>query len=137
MKDIEKALTMCDISHNTKERSESFQIIIYSKENGEIPFRNYLLSLSPKMQSKVLRAIEILKVKRTELREPYSSQLVNGLFELRIRFGSDIVRCLYFFHKGQIIILTNGFTKKTNKTPLGEIEKAKRYRADWIRRNKK
>ena len=126
---------MWDLSHNNKKGSNGFRVIIYAKENGEIPFRDYLLSLPLKMQMKVLRAIEILKVKGTELREPCSASLGYGIFELRIRFGTDIVRCLYFFHKGQIIILTNGFTKKTNKTPRAEIEKAKRYRADWIRRN--
>ena len=127
-------LTMCDISHNTKSKKDAFQIVIYSKENGEIPFMDYLLGLSPKMKTKVIWAIQLLEEKGTALREPYSSPLREGLFELRIKFGSDIVRCLYFFHKGQIVILTNGFTKKTDKTPRREIEKAKRYRADWIRR---
>ena len=125
---------MLVISHNNGERT-GFQIIIYSKESGENPFRDYLLSLPPKMKAKVLWAIELLEEKGTELREPYSSSMGDGLFELRIKFGSDIVRCIYFFHKGQIIILTNGFTKKTDKTPKKEVEKAKRYRADWIRRN--
>ena len=83
------------------------------------------------MKTKVIWAIQLLEEKGTALREPYSSPLREGLFELRIKFGSDIVRCLYFFHKGQIVILTNGFTKKTDKTPRREIEKAKRYRADW------
>ena len=130
-------LTMCDISHNNRDNNVGFQIEIYTKENGEIPFKDYLLSLPPKLETKVLRAIELLKEKGTELREPYSSPLGNGLFELRIKFGSDIVRCLYFFHKGKIVILTNGFTKKTDKTPKREIERAKRYQADWIRRNSK
>jgi len=135
MNDTGKALTMCDISHNTKHSDDGFQVMIYSKETGETPFLDYLLSLPPRMRAKVLKAIEILKEKGIELREPYSSPIGYGLFELRIRFGSDIVRCIYFFHKGRIVVLTNGFTKKTNKTPRGEIEKAKRYRTDWIRRN--
>ena len=130
-------LTMLDISHNNKAKKNGFHVIIYSKENGDTPFRDYLLSLSPKMKTKVLRAIELLEEKGTELREPYSSALRNGLFELRIKFGSDIVRCIYFFHKGQVIILTSGFTKKTDKTLRKEIEKAERYRADWIRRNQR
>ena len=126
---------MCDISHNNEEKHSGFQIDIFSKENGDIPFRDYLRSLPLKMKAKVLWSIELLKEKGTELREPYSSPLGDGLFELRIKFGSDIVRCLYFFHKGRIIILISGFTKKSQRTPIRELEKAKRYRADWIRRN--
>ena len=113
---------MLDISHNNEEKKEGFQIIIYSNENGEMPFVDYLMGLPPKMKTKVLWAIELLKEKGTELREPYSSPLGYGLFELRIKFGSDIVRCLYFYHKEQIVILTNGFTKKTDKTPRKEEE---------------
>ena len=126
---------MLDISHNNKVKDDSLKIEIYSKENGETPFRDFLKSISPKMRTKVLWTIELLKEKGAELREPYSAPLKDGLFELRTKIGSDIVRCLYFFHKGHIVILTNGFTKKTNRTPRREIEKAKRYRADWIRRN--
>ena len=88
------------------------------------------------MQAKVFWTIELLKAAGRDLREPYSSPLRDGLFELRTKLGSDIVRCLYFFQKRSIVILTHGFTKKTMKTPREEIEKAKKYKADWIRRNK-
>lgn len=126
---------MCDISHNNRDKKDGFQVIVYSKENGETPFRDFLKGISPKMRTKVLWTIELLKEKGAELREPYSAPLKDGLFELRTKIGSDIIRCLYFFHKGHIVILSNGFVKKTDKTPRREIAKAKRYRADWIRRN--
>ncbi|MBQ9982237.1 MAG: type II toxin-antitoxin system RelE/ParE family toxin [Oscillospiraceae bacterium] len=58
----------------------------------------------------------------------------DGIFELRAKIGSDISRVLYFFVIGRKIILTNGFIKKTQKTPKEEIEKAKRYRADYLNR---
>ena len=57
-----------------------------------------------------------------------------GIFELRAKVGSDITRVLYFFYVEQHIILTNGFIKKTQKTPPKEIERAKKYRADYLRR---
>ena len=56
-------------------------------------------------------------------------------FELRSVVGNDITRVLYFFIEGNSAILTNGFTKKTKKTPLKEIEKANKYRADYYRQN--
>ena len=53
---------------------------------------------------------------------------------LRAKSGSNISRILYFFVVGRRIVLTNGFIKKSQKTPRNEIEKAKRYRADYLSR---
>ncbi|MBR4515337.1 MAG: type II toxin-antitoxin system RelE/ParE family toxin [Lachnospiraceae bacterium] len=64
-------------------------------------------------------------------REPLSKELEDGIFELRTIEGSDIVRILYFFDKGKIIIATNGFVKKQQKTPRNEIELAKKRRTDY------
>ena len=69
------------------------------------------------------------------LREPHSKHLEEGIFELRIKFSSDITRIFYFFWVGKKIILTNGFVKKTQKTPKGQIELAKKYKADYERRH--
>ena len=49
----------------------------------------------------------------------------DGLFEIRIKVGSDIYRIICFFDEGNLIILLNGFQKKSEKTPSREIEKAK------------
>lgn len=68
------------------------------------------------------------------LREPYSKHLEDGIFELRNKVGSDITRVLYFFAIGETIVLTNGFTKKTQKTPKSEIQKAKDYRNEYLNR---
>lgn len=61
----------------------------------------------------------------------------DGIFELRVKVGTDVSRVLYFFVVGKKIILTNGFRKKTNKTPRDVIELAKKYRDDFIKRNGK
>ena len=63
-----------------------------------------------------------------ELREPYSKFLEDGIFELRIKQGSNITRVLYFFFVNRKIILTNGFVKKTLKMPKNEIALARKYR---------
>ena len=80
------------------------------------------------------RVIGLLESFGTELREPYSKHLEEGIFELRAQVGTDISRVLYFFVVGRQVILTNGFIKKTQKTPSGEIETAKRYRQDFLER---
>src|SRR5579862_7678180 len=48
----------------------------------------------------------------------------DGLFEIRVQCGSDIFRIFCFFDEGKLVILANGFQKKTQKTPRQEIEKA-------------
>ena len=56
------------------------------------------------------------------------------IFELRTKVSSDITRILYFFVIEQKIILTNGFVKKTQKTPKNEIDLAKRRRNEYLNR---
>lgn len=65
--------------------------------------------------------------------EPYSKPLGDGIFEIRAKQGNNITRTLYFFYDGKQIILTNGFVKKTQKTPSAEIQRAKKYRAEYLR----
>ncbi len=78
--------------------------------------------------------MKVLQEKGNELREPYSKHLSDGIFEIRGKAGSDISRVLYFFYHGGKIIITNGFIKKTQKTPVEEIKKAKAYRDDYKER---
>lgn len=58
----------------------------------------------------------------------------DGIFEIRCKVGNNISRVLYFFYFEGKIILTNGFVKKTQKTPTEEIKLAKKYRADFKER---
>lgn len=95
-----------------------------------------MLSLDVKMQAKLLGMLQILQEKGNQLREPYSKYLEDGIFELRTKNRTDITRVLYFFYYGRKIILTNGFIKKTQKTPRKEILLTKRRKADYIERSK-
>ena len=54
-----------------------------------------------------------------------------GLFEIRIKVGRDIFRIFCFFDEGDLVILLNGFQKKTSKTPRNEIEKAERLKQKY------
>lgn len=89
------------------------------------------------MQARIIHIIELLKANGTELRMPYSEHLTDGIFELRAKFGSNISRVLYFFVIGKRVVLTNGFIKKTQKTPKSEIELAKKYRNEYLNREGK
>ena len=109
----------------------NYSVEYYEKEDGTYPAEEFILSQDKKMQAKLFMALEFLEEKGPLLREPYSKSLGDGIFEVRARQGSDISRVLYFFVVGKRIILTNGFVKKTQKTPTNEIERAKRYRKDY------
>lgn len=86
------------------------------------------------MMARMYGIIGILEEKGNSLREPYSKHIDDGIFEIRAKSGSDISRVLYFFYFGRRIILTNGFIKKTQKTPKSEIELAKKYHKEFISR---
>ena len=65
--------------------------------------------------------------------ESYLKHLENtdGLYEIRVQHGSDIFRIFCFFDQGQLVVLANGFQKKTQKTPKKEIEKATKIKAAY------
>ncbi len=70
--------------------------------------------------------------------ETYLKHLENtdALFEIRIQLGSDIFRIFCFFDQGQLIVLANGFQKKTQKTPKKEIEKALKIKEEYFNEKK-
>lgn len=112
------------------------EIEFYEMEDGSCPLEEYLDSLAPKLLAKTLRTIDLLEIYGTSLRGPYSEPIGKGIFELRTKQGSDITRILYFFFVDNKVVLTNGFTKKTRKTPKSEIEIARKYKLDYERRFK-
>ena len=111
-----------------------FETEFYRLPNGVAPIEEFLDSLSPKMRSKAVFTLSILEEHGNRLREPFSKSLGDGLFELRIKFASDITRIFYFFVVDNKIILSNGFVKKTVKTPKSELDLARKYKADYERR---
>ena len=115
-------------------RDFEFEVKFYDKADGKKPAKDFIQGLAPKMRAKMLRVVDFLETNGSELRAPYSKHLDSGIFELRAQIGSDISRVLYFFIVGQKAVLTHGFIKKTQKTPLPEIERAKSYRAEYLSR---
>jgi phage-related protein len=55
-----------------------------------------------------------------------------GLYEIRVEVGTDIYRVFSFFDKGHLVILINGFQKKTQKTPKAEIELAEKLKKEYF-----
>ena len=111
-----------------------FKVDYYRLENGKAPVEEFIDGLNVKMQAKAMHSIALLEEFGNKLREPFSKPIDDGIFELRLKFSSDITRIFYFFVVDNTIILTNGFVKKTPKTPKAEIELAKKYKKDYERR---
>ena len=109
------------------------------RSNGEIPVQNFLYSLEPKLRAKAFRDIELLRIIGNELKEPYVKPIKGkknkGLYELRIKFSSDIARIFYFTYCNNKYVLLHGFIKKTMKTPDNEINRARKYMEDYKRRS--
>ena len=113
-----------------------FEVSFYEKEDGSKPVQEFLDSLDLKMRAKMIGTIEMLKKNGNQLRAPYSKPLDDGIMELRAIVGTNTSRVLYFFVIGQRVVLTNGFIKKTQKTPKKEIELAKKYRENYLERER-
>lgn len=100
-----------------------------SLERKVIAFKRYFLDFyetqEDAVQAKIEWTINLLRV-LPKLPEKYFKHIegTKGLYEIRVEYASNIYRIFSFFDKGNIVILGNGFQKKTQKTPKQEIEKA-------------
>jgi len=110
----------------------------YRLLNGNSPIEEFLDSLSSKQAQKVLWVLQLIEDLEI-VPQQYFKKLVDaeGLWEVRIQFGNDIFRLLGFFDGGSLLILTNGFAKKTQKTPPQEIALAIRRKEDYLARRQK
>ncbi len=127
-------ITYNSIEDTRKEKVMEFEVIFYDKPDGTEPAKDFIISLPEAMNAKFLKILEILQKRGYNLREPFSKPLKDGIFELRAQVGNDISRVLYFFYVGKKVILTNGFIKKTQKTPQKEIDLALKYKNDYLKR---
>ena len=89
-----------------------YNTVFYNTLDGVEPAKDFLLELDYKMRAKMIRLLQMLQINGPDIREPYSKELEDGIFELRAKVGSNISRLLYFFDDGKIVVLTNGFRKK-------------------------
>ncbi len=89
------------------------------------PATDFINTVNSKMKAKILRTIVLLEKYGPFLPLPHSKKLKGyDLYELRIKVASDIVRLFYFHDRGKIFVITSGYTKKTNKTSIREINLA-------------
>lgn len=105
-------------------------------------FTDFLMKQPQKVQDKIFKIIEIIEFQQ-RIPEKYLKHIESkkGPYETRITLGSNIWRVFCFFDEGKLVILLNGFQKKTQKTPKSEIDKAiilmQDYFNEKINRNEK
>lgn len=100
-------------------------------------FEDYYLEfyqkLKPEVKKKFNWTLQLIATME-RIPEKYFKHIENssGLFEVRVEVGSNIFRVFSFFDKGQLVILVNGFQKKTLKTPKNEIELAEKLKKQYF-----
>lgn len=113
-----------------------FDYIVF--KNGDSPFEIFLNSLSDKDSAKLTSLIGKVETYGLEVakRMEWIKKIDDDIYELRSKVGNNIQRALYFQKINQEFMITHGFTKKTDKTPIREIIKCKNIRDKYIYENK-
>lgn len=96
-------------------------------------FESFMERLTPEQRKKVNYGILLLKT-LDRLPTKFVKCVDEGLYELRTEFEGNIFRTFFIFDGNSVVVLFNGFQKKTQKTPRSEIEKAKRIMEAYYER---
>ena len=100
-------------------------------------FEDFLRQQPKKVQDKIFKIIEAIEIlERVPLNYLKHVEDTQGLYEVRIKLASDIWRVFCFFDKGKLVILLNGFAKKSQKTPKDELLKAIRLMNEYHKEKK-
>lgn len=115
-------------------------IFVSDMENGRIRqiflykdyFSTFFAKQKPRVREKILWTFRIIEtIQQVPIEYLKRIEGTEGLYEIRIQLGRDIFRIFCFFDKGKLVVLTNGFQKKTQKTPKKEIEKALKIKREY------
>lgn len=115
------------------EKNLKIRVVTFYKDY----FTEFFIKQREKVQDKITWTLELIE-QLEKVPETYLKHIENtdGLYEVRVKQGSDIFRIFCFFDKGKLIILANGFQKKTQKTPRKEIDKALKIKEEYENENK-
>jgi len=116
-------LYLCDVDKKQKHREIKF----YKNY-----FQDFFDKQNKKIKAKIVWTFDLVEVIQ-RVPETYLKHIekTDGLYEIRVQSGSDIFRIFCFFDQGQLVILANGFRKKTQKTPKKEIEMALKIKLEY------
>ena len=133
---MKKKNTKKDNKKEVKEQKK-WEIRLYKDINGKCPVEDFMESLSEIEKDKMIKRIGELKDIGYNITRPKGVHLRDKIYELRITLTNNETRTLFFFEFDNYIILTHTFIKKTQKVPNNEIEKAIKYKKDFLQRYNK
>ena len=114
-------------------QKHKYRTVIFYKDY----FQEFFVRQQVKIKDKIIWTLELIqdlpKVPETYLKHVEDT---DGLYAIRVQFGSDIIRIFCFFDQGQLIVLANAFYKKTQKTPKSEIKKALKLKEEYEKEKK-
>ena len=95
-------------------------------------FTDFYIQQKQKVKDKIIWTFKLIETIQ-QVPEEYLKHMegTDGLYEIRVQIGSDIFRIFCFFDEGKLIVLANGFQKKTQKTPKSEIVKANKIKREY------
>jgi phage-related protein len=110
------------------DKNQKFRKITFYKNY----FQDFFATQTKKVKAKIVWTLDLVEDLQ-RVPETYLKHIENteGLYEIRVQLGSDIFRIFCFFDRGQLVVLANGFQKKTQKTPKKEIEMALKIKAEY------
>ncbi len=95
-------------------------------------FKEFFVKQRPKVRDKILWVLKLIEIQYFIPSEYFKHiESVEGIYEIRVQQGSDIFRIFCFFDNSKIVVLANGFQKKTQKTPRAEIIKAVKIKKSY------
>lgn len=111
------------------------EIIFYRTKGGKCPVEEFLDSLDDRQVTRVLWVLRLIK-ELEKIPKEYFKKLIgtDDIWEIRISAGRSNFRILGFFDGNNFIVLTNGFAKKSPKTPRKEIQLAEQRKKDYMGR---
>jgi len=95
-------------------------------------FQSFFSLQNKKVKAKIMWTLDLIE-DLERVPEIYLKHIedTDGLYEIRVQLGSDIFRIFCFFDKGQLVVLANGFQKKTQRTPRNEIDMALKIKEEY------
>ena len=93
-------------------------------------YDDFIAEVSQEVKKKIHYVFDLLQTEE-KVSKKFVEHIRDGIYEIRIEYESNIYRIFFIFDKGKIVVLFNGFRKKTRKTPEDEIQKAIRIKKEY------
>lgn len=105
-----------------------YRSVIFYKDYFDL----FFVEQKQKVRDKIIWTLDLIE-QLQRIPETYLKHIegTNGLYEIRVQLSSNIFRIFCFFDEGRLVVLANGFQKKSQKTPKQEIEKALRIKEEY------